>query len=74
MWLGFDVCGINEWIVKILVTFVVLVYNYLSRKFIIFTDKKGENSGNVNQNLINLETETSIQETKTEEISETKNN
>lgn len=36
MYLGYDVLGINEWIVKITLTLVVLVYNYLTRKFVIF--------------------------------------
>ena len=39
MWLGYDVLGINEWIVKIILTFVVLIYNYISKKLIIFKDK-----------------------------------
>lgn len=36
MWLGYDICGINEWITKIIMTFVVLVYNYVTRKIFIF--------------------------------------
>lgn len=36
MWLGYDVCHINEWITKIIMTLVVLVYNYVSRKLFIF--------------------------------------
>ncbi|MBQ9790456.1 MAG: GtrA family protein [Clostridia bacterium] len=40
MWLGFDVLGINEWIVKIVLTFVVLVYNYVSKRLIIFKKKE----------------------------------
>ena len=40
MWLGFDLLGINEWIVKIVLTCVVLVYNYITRKTFIFKDKK----------------------------------
>ena len=42
MWLGYDVCGINEWITKIIMTLVVLVYNYVTRKIFIF--KKEETS------------------------------
>jgi len=43
-----SLCGMNEWIVKILMTAVVLVYNYISRKAFIFKakkpeEKKGEN-------------------------------
>lgn len=36
MWLGYDICHINEWIVKIIMTLVVLVYNYVTRKLFIF--------------------------------------
>lgn len=39
MWLGFDILGINEWIVKIVLTIVVLVYNYISKRLIIFKKK-----------------------------------
>ena len=40
MWLGYDVCGINEWVTKIIMTLVVLVYNYVSRKMFIFKKEK----------------------------------
>lgn len=40
MWLGFDVIGINEWITKIVMTLVVLFYNYYSRKLLIFKKEK----------------------------------
>lgn len=36
MWLGYDVLHINEWITKIMMTLIVLVYNYTTRKLIIF--------------------------------------
>ena len=39
MWLGYDVCGINEWVTKIIMTLVVLVYNYVTRKLFIFLQK-----------------------------------
>ena len=42
MWLGYDICHINEWIVKIIVTIVVLVYNYVTRKLFIFKKVKTE--------------------------------
>ena len=54
MWLGYDVCGINEWITKIIMTLVVLVYNYISRKLFIFKKekplKKEQSNGIENQN------------------------
>lgn len=43
MYLGFGVLKINEWIVKVIMTLVVLVYNYLTRKFLIF--RKSQSSG-----------------------------
>lgn len=42
MALGYGVLGINEWIVKIVLTLVVLVFNYITRKKIIFKNKKEE--------------------------------
>lgn len=39
MFLGFNLLGINEWIVKIVMTLIVLVYNYITRKIFIFKDK-----------------------------------
>ena len=36
MALGYGLLKINEWVVKIILTFVVLVFNYISRKKIIF--------------------------------------
>lgn len=46
MWLGYDICGINEWITKIIMTLVVLVYNYVTRKIFIF--KKDEEASSAN--------------------------
>ncbi|MBQ8658491.1 MAG: GtrA family protein [Clostridia bacterium] len=48
MYLLNSLLGVNEWIVKILMTAIVLVYNYISRKLLIFKDKnpkpqEGEN-------------------------------
>ncbi len=53
MWLGYDIIGINEWIVKIIMTLIVLVYNYGTRKFFIFKKAKSmqtENSPTQNEN------------------------
>ena len=44
MYLGFGLLKINEWIVKIFLTIVVLIYNYLTRKIFIFKKQKGENN------------------------------
>jgi len=40
MWVGYDVLKINEWIVKIVLTIVVLIYNYISKKLLIFKKNK----------------------------------
>ena len=36
MYIGYNLLGINEWILKIIFTIVVLAYNYITRKVIIF--------------------------------------
>ncbi|MBP5372653.1 MAG: GtrA family protein [Clostridia bacterium] len=40
MYLMSDLLSINEWITKIILTLVVLVYNYISRKLLIFKKEK----------------------------------
>lgn len=40
MYVGYDLCGINEWIMKIILTAVVLVFNYVSRKLLLFNREK----------------------------------
>ena len=40
MYLISDLLSVNEWITKIILTFVVLVYNYISRKIFIFKKEK----------------------------------
>lgn len=42
MAIGYGVLNIDEWIIKIVLTLVVLVFNYVSRKKIIFKEKKEE--------------------------------
>jgi putative flippase GtrA len=42
MWLGYQVLNINEWIVKVVLTGVVMVFNYLTRKFIIFSKNRSD--------------------------------
>lgn len=39
MYLCYTLLGINEWVVKVLLTFVVLIYNYFSKKIIIFKEE-----------------------------------
>lgn len=40
MWIGFNILGINEWIIKIVLTIVVMIYNYLSKKIFLFNKKE----------------------------------
>ncbi len=58
MYVGFDLLGINEWITKIIMTIVVLIYNYISRKIFIFKKKETK------------EDETTIQNTTKEKVEE----
>ena len=44
MYIGYDLIGINEWIVKIALTVIVLVYNYISKRFLLFRKSKDEPS------------------------------
>ena len=58
MYLLSDVWSVNEWICKILLTFVVLFYNYVSRKIFIFKDPENgegaiENEENDTEEHIN---------------------
>ncbi|HKL94459.1 MAG TPA: GtrA family protein [Clostridia bacterium] len=50
MYLGFDLLKMNEWIVKIIMTVVVLIYNYLSKKFLLFRNKKKQACENLENN------------------------
>ena len=42
MYIGYDLLHINEWIVKIILTAVVMVYNYVSKKLLLFKKAKKE--------------------------------
>ena len=42
MYLLSDLLSVNEWICKIVLTLVVLIYNYLSRKIFIFKKEKSD--------------------------------
>jgi len=36
MYFGYNILGINEWLLKVFFTIVVLIYNYITRKIFIF--------------------------------------
>lgn len=69
MYLGYDVMKINQWVVKIVVTIIVLVYNYISKRLLLF--KKGkQNLQPTEQNEAsneNLGKDHSVEELKKEE-------
>ncbi len=35
-WIGYDVCGFNLWLTKLVVQFIVFVYNFITRRLFIF--------------------------------------
>jgi len=42
MYIGYDLLKFNEWIIKIILTFVVLFFNYITRKKFIFKEKDND--------------------------------
>lgn len=46
MYIGYDLLHINEWFVKIFLTIVVMVFNYITRKKLIFVDKSDSTTEN----------------------------
>lgn len=64
MWLFNGVIHINEWIVKIVMTLVVLVFNYVTRKLFIF--KKSEAGQTVSSEPAADSSKTAVTETETE--------
>ena len=44
MYIGYDLLKINQWVVKVVMTFVVMIYNYVSKRLIIFK-KAGKDDG-----------------------------
>lgn len=46
MYLLYDLAGFNEWIIKIILTLVVLVFNYITRKLFIFNNKTQKENTN----------------------------
>ncbi len=44
MYIGYDLLKINEWFIKIFLTLVVMVFNYVTRKKLIFNDKQNTKS------------------------------
>lgn len=46
MYIGYDILGFNEWILKILITLITMTFNYLTRKKFIYVDKRETNKEN----------------------------
>ena len=44
MYIGYNLLGINEWIVKIFLTIVVLIYNYVSKRLLLFIPARKANN------------------------------
>ena len=40
MYVGYYIFSINEWIIKILLTAAILIFNYTSRKYLLFKESK----------------------------------
>lgn len=43
MYLGYDLMKINQWVVKIVMTIIVLIYNYISKRLLLFKDGHKQN-------------------------------
>lgn len=39
MYIGFDLLGWDQWLVKVIVTIIVLIYNYISKRLLLFKNK-----------------------------------
>ena len=48
MYIGYNILGINEWVLKIIFTIIVLIYNYVTRKVIIFKATPNTNNNDDN--------------------------
>ncbi len=46
MYIGYDVLSLNQWIVKVIMTLIVMSYNYLSKRLIIFKKRVDCNAKN----------------------------
>lgn len=47
--IGFDLLKLNQWLVKIIMILIVLVYNYISKKLLLFKKKKPNEQPNDNK-------------------------
>ena len=62
--IGFDLLHINQWLVKIIMTIIVLIYNYISKKLVLFKkkttpmliDTNSQTIENINDNTESKET------------------
>lgn len=59
MYIGFDLIHLNQWLVKIVMIIVVLIYNYISKKLLLFKKDKAKASNNVSagKNQTTVETQ-----------------
>lgn len=52
MYLGYDILGLNKWLLKIIITIITMIFNYITRKKLIFVNKNNIKNAN---NSINTE-------------------
>ena len=52
-YIAYDLLHIHQWIVKIIMIFIVLVYNYISKKLILFKNKPDSKKDNTDNNTKN---------------------
>ena len=57
MFIGYDLLKLNQWLVKIVMVIVVLIYNYISKKLVLFKNKKPNKAVDENNNVLNSEME-----------------
>jgi len=55
MFIGYSLLGINEWVVKVVLVFIVLIFNYITRKIFVFN--KGMNLETSESKNSNIKTE-----------------
>lgn len=39
MYIGYDILGLNKWFLKVIITIITMVFNYVTRKKLIFVNK-----------------------------------
>lgn len=53
MYLGYDILRLNKWLLKVIITIITMIFNYLTRKKLVFVNKN--NIKDTRNNSINTE-------------------